>query len=180
MVGGCERLSVWAEQHLCPTKSNRGKAALPRRQHQAGGKISCVLIFGQCCGWSVGHSRAPPFLQTASAASVRFQVLSGSIGLSLCRRQSLAAGEGFRQPDELRHFADFFRKRFAGQFLSHLGFHGFGSFSLCRCRMFSKRLWSRSACWSNCSMRALSLARPTLAATATMCSARKTFAGTPS
>ena len=42
----------------------------------------------------------------------------------------VGGGERFGQPDELCHFADLFRERFTGQFLSHLGFHGFGSFSL--------------------------------------------------
>ena len=35
----------------------------------------------------------------------------------------------------MRDFADLFQKRFAGQFLSHFGLHGFSSLNLCRCRI---------------------------------------------
>ena len=91
-----------------------------------------------------------------------------------------AAGKRFCQSNELSHFTDFFRKRFACELFPHLQFHNVGSFSLCRCRIFSNCVLSSPDCWSICSMRALSLARPTLAAMATMCSARKIFAATPS
>ena len=91
-----------------------------------------------------------------------------------------AAGKSFCQSDELSDFPDFFHERFAGELFPHLQFHNVGSFSLCRCRIFSNCVSSRPDCWSICSMRALSLARPTLAAMATMCSARKIFADTPS
>src|ERR1039457_5061481 len=91
-----------------------------------------------------------------------------------------ATGKSFCQPDELSDFPDLFRERLTREFLPHCQFHIVGSFSLCRCRIFSNCVLSSPDCWSICSMRALSLARPTLAAMATMCSARKTFAGTPS
>jgi hypothetical protein len=36
-------------------------------------------------------------------------------------------GKRFCQPDELPDFPDFFRKRFAREFLPHFQFHGVGS-----------------------------------------------------
>jgi hypothetical protein len=42
-----------------------------------------------------------------------------------------AARERPGQPDELRDFADFFFKRFAGEFLAHFGLHKTGNFNLC-------------------------------------------------
>ena len=39
----------------------------------------------------------------------------------------------------MRHLADFFRKRFAGEFLAHLRFHNVGSFSLCRAQHVGQR-----------------------------------------
>lgn len=44
-----------------------------------------------------------------------------------------AAGKRFRQPGEPRDLAEFFRERFPHEFLTHLRFHDFGSFSSYRC-----------------------------------------------
>ena len=55
-----------------------------------------------------------------------FQIGSG--GFSMCWSQPRAAGKGFRQTNELSDFPDFFRERFAREFLPHLQFHG--SFNL--------------------------------------------------
>lgn len=62
----------------------------------------------------------------------------------------------FRQPDELPDLANLFLERLAGEFPAHFKFHGVGNLSLCRSRMCSRRVLSSSACWSICSMRALS------------------------
>jgi hypothetical protein len=52
--------------------------------------------------------------------------LSGSAS---CSGFALVAGKGLREPNELCHFANFFRKRFAGQILAHLWFHETSYFS---------------------------------------------------
>lgn len=53
--------------------------------------------------------------------------MCSSFAVGLNGSQSRAAGKGFGQPDELRHFADSFRKGFAGEFLAQLRFHSVGS-----------------------------------------------------
>jgi hypothetical protein len=49
-----------------------------------------------------------------------------------------AARDGFGQPDKLRDLANLLRKRFAGEFPAHPGFHNVGSFNLFRLRTSAK------------------------------------------
>src|SRR5580765_6985393 len=85
-------------------------------------------------GGCVGHG----FLQFSSSTASRFWVGGLPEG---------AAWKAPRQPDKLADLADFFRERFACEFLAHLQFHSVGSFNLCRCRMVSNCVLLRSACW---------------------------------
>ena len=48
--------------------------------------------------------------------------LSLSSGGAVCWLAVRTARKGFGELNELRHLADFFRKRFAGKFLAHSGF----------------------------------------------------------
>src|SRR5205809_4087273 len=84
------------------------------------------------------------------------------------------------QLEELADLTDFLFERLSGQLTAHIGLHDFGSCNLYLHRMSSKSVLSISVCSSNCSIRARSLCRPTLAAIAMIYSGRKTFAGTPS
>ncbi len=58
--------------------------------------------------------------------------------LAAASRGRRTARKSLSEPDQLRHLADFFRKRFAGEFSAHLRFHNVGSFNLCRWRTSAK------------------------------------------
>lgn len=109
------------------------------------------------------HSLCPPNLCAQLLASVT-RTGSSSPGVNWLRQSGIdlnrsarcfgsgsrcspgrAAGKSFRQPEKLPDFPDVFRKRFTREFLPHLQFHNVGRFSLCRRRIFSNCVLSRSA-----------------------------------